>query len=105
VRRSLFTSSSGIRHEWEDAGNGDAVVHSQFDSQPILEHNKVLATANDGYSPTRELRRVASIPLALIYKWKVEEGWDALDPACADKLRQKLNSSEYLYLRTAPGRL
>jgi len=51
------------------------------------------------------MRRAASIPNLLIHKWLVEEGWNAMDPACAKKLKQKLNSTEYLYLRTAPGRL
>jgi hypothetical protein len=101
----LLKSASGVRHFWRDVGGGNYEIVSLYDSEPILEQNKAMATHNDGYSPSRELRRAASIPFALIYKWLNEEGWNALDPANSDKLKQKLNSSEYLYLRTAPGRL
>ena len=101
----LFRSSAGIRHYWRPAGGDDYEVVSLQDAAAILEANKSAATHNDGYSPSRELRRAASIPLIVILKWLNEEGWFALDPACAGKLKEKLNSSDYRYLRTAPGRL
>ena len=103
--RPLFTSSAGIRHFIEDEEHGRFRIVSLGDATPILEHNKTLATANDGYSPSRELRRVASIPLIVMLKWLNEEGWWALDPANEAKLKAKLNSNEYLFLRTAPGRV
>ena len=104
-RIHLLTTEQGIRHEWEDHEDGTYTVHSSQDVEPILDLNKAMANHNDGYSPSRELRRVATIPNILINKWLVEEGWNALDPANGDKLASKLNSSDYLYLRTAPGRL
>jgi len=100
-----FVSDNGIRREWHDHEDGTYSVVERQDAAPILEINKAMATHNDGYTPSREMRRAASIPNLLIHKWLVEEGWNALDPACSKKLKQKLNSSEYLYLRTAPGRL
>jgi len=103
--RALYCSSAGISHCWRPAGGDDYEVVSFQDATPFLEANKIAATHNDGYSPSRELRRAASIPLILILKWLNEEGWFALDPACEDKLKEKLNSSDYRYLRTAPGRL
>jgi hypothetical protein len=79
------------------------------DVAPILEQNKAMATHNDGYSQSRELRRVASIPYVVMHKWLNEEGvWAmdaAKDPDVAKWLAKKLNSSEYAYLRTAPGTL
>ena len=103
--RPLFTSSAGIRHYWRPIGGDDYEVVSLQDAAPILERNKKAATHNDGYTPSREMRRAASIPLILVLKWLNEEGWYAFDPACAGKLKQKLNSSDYAWLRTAPGRL
>ena len=103
--RPLYRSSAGISHYWRPAGGDDYEVVSLQDCDPVLEANKAAVTHNDGYSPSREFRRAASIPLILILKWLNEEGWFALDPACADKLKEKLNSSDYRYLRTAPGRL
>lgn len=100
----LMRSSAGVDHYMiEDEGG------MQFRStQPVdamLDRNRAMATHNDGYTPSRDMRRVASIPFGLIHEWMVNEGWNALDPECADKLMQKLNSSEYAYLRTADGRL
>lgn len=103
-RVPLFTSSFGIHHTWLQEADGWR-VESWQDTDPVIEQNKAMATHNDGYSPSRELRRVAQIPMILVLKWLNEEGWNALDPACVHKLAQKLNSNEYAYLRTAPGRL
>ena len=100
-----FLSDSGVTREWHDHEDGTITVVERQDVETILDRNKAMATHNDGYTPSREMRRCASIPNVLINKWLVEEGWNAFDPACADKLKAKLNSSEYLYLRTAPGRL
>lgn len=100
----FFTSEAGVQHFWKDTEDG-AVITSVADVAPILERNKAMANHNDGWSPTKEMRRVASIPLALIQKWLVEEGWDAFSPECANKLAQKLNDPQYAYLRTAPGQL
>lgn len=93
----------GIRYGWMDDGKGGGTVVSQQDNDAILDRNKAMATHNDGYTPSRDMRRVASIPMLLVHKWLQEEGWWAFDPECADKLKAKLNSAEYLYLRTAPG--
>lgn len=101
----FFKSSAGVSHYWRQNDDGTITWAASQDTDPILEANKAKATHNDGYSPTREMRRVASIPFALIAKWLHEEGWDAMNPEHADKLAQKLNSSEYLYLRTAEGRI
>lgn len=100
----LFRSSAGVDHYMIEDEDG-----TRFRSvQPVdayLERNKAMLTTNDGYSPSRELRRVASIPMGLIAYWKQTEGWDAFDPEHADKLAQKLNSNEFAFLRTAEGRV
>lgn len=103
--RPLLTSSAGIRHYMRTNEDGSHTFAASQDTDPILENNKALANHNDGYGQSRELRRVASIPFVLIQKWLHEEGWDAFDPQYADKLAQKLNSSDFMHLRTAPGRL
>lgn len=93
-----------VSHFWEDTDDG-AVIHSVQDVGAILDRNKAMYTHNDGYSPTRELRRVGFIPNILMEKWKNEEGWDPWDPANAYKIAQKLNDIDYRHLRTAPGHL
>lgn len=89
----------------EDPMSGDLTVIRSADVEPLLEINKALANSGDGYSPSRELRRAASIPMIIIEKWKDEHGVDVFNPDHKEAVRRLLNSSEYLYLRTAPGRL
>lgn len=100
-----FTSALGVRHRIERTLDDELIDHAAQDVEAILDRNRAMAGENDGFSPTRELRRVASIPLALILRWKSEEGWDAFDPAHADRLAAKLNDPEFQFLRTAPGRV
>lgn len=90
----------------EDAWfDGDKLIHrTTQDVEPILDRNKAMQTAGDGYSPTREMRRVASIPVAVAYQW-LQEGVDFRDENCADEIRRRLNSPEWRHLRTAPGRV
>jgi hypothetical protein len=43
--------------------------------------------------------------MAIVEKWQNELGVDVFNPDHKEAVRRLLNSSEYLYLRTAPGRL
>jgi hypothetical protein len=88
-----------------DPMTGDLIVHRGEDVEPLLEANKALYTSGDGYSPSREWRRAASIPMALIEKWLNEMGLNVFNQDHLPKVLELLDSSEYLYLRTAPGRL
>lgn len=103
--KPFFRSAAGIQHYRRVNADGTVTYAASQDTAPILERNKAEATHNDGYSKSRELRRVARLPYSLVYKWQTEEGWNALDPENADRLMRKLNSAEYAYLRTADGRL
>lgn len=94
-----------ITTRFVEDGDGSLIVHREADVEPLLELNKALATSGDGYTPSRDLRRAASIPMAIIEKWRNELGVDVFNPDHIGAVRKLLNSSEYLYLRTAPGRL
>lgn len=108
MKTHLFRSSAGVDH-WMIQDGKDTRFAATQDVAPMLEQNKAAQNHNDGYSASRELRRVASIPYAVGIQWLNEEGWwfmDAdKDPDVARKLAAKLNSSEFMYLRTAPGRV
>lgn len=94
-----------IRTRLEEDSDGSLIVHRLADVEPILELNKALATSGDGYTPSREMRRAASIPFAIVEKWRNELGVDVLNPDHIGAVRRLLNSNEYAFLRTAPGRL
>lgn len=74
-------------------------IETRHDCGPLLEHNKRLATSGDGYSPSRELRRVGSIPFGVYLRW-LAEGFDALDPNNTIELRRRLNDPDWRWLRT-----
>lgn len=100
--------ADGIEKHWRPDGNGGIEVRISQDVSGLLDLNKAMANENDGYSKSREMRRVASIPAILRQKWLIEEGWDCMDthdPDVARKLVLKLNDPDYAYLRTAEGRL
>lgn len=91
---------------WQyDVPTGMTVISRVQDVEPILEANKQMQTADDGYSPSRELRRVASIPCVVAEQWMKERGINILNPDHMPAIRRLLNDPENLFLRTAPGRL
>ena len=85
-------------------------IKQELNVDPHLKANKELYNHNDGYSPSRGLKRVASIPTLAFEIWAKEHSgsnnWFSLPREVQNKiLKEKLNSNEYKYFRTAPGRL
>ena len=93
---------------WVDYDEGEDVtrIGRLQDCEPIIENNKRLQTMNDGYSPSRELRRVASIPLMVFENWLKADGLTWADYCAMDKRSQaqyrakRLMSSDWRHLRT-----
>ena len=88
------------------------VVKEEVNISPHLKHNKELYNLNDGYSNTRELKRVASIPMIALSVWANEfdsnskGNWWGLPKEVQKKiLKTKLNSNEFRYFKTAQGNL
>lgn len=85
-----------------DEQDGKLIVNRSQDVEGVLEENKRLLTADDGWSETKDMRRAASIPLVIVEQW-LREGVDIFDPNCAGEVRRRLNSSDWAHLRTAEG--
>ena len=49
--------------------------------------------------------KAASIPAIIVEKWKKEEGLDLFKEEHWPRIREKLNSEEYRFLRTSPGKI
>lgn len=109
MRSFLFRSSAGIDHYMITETDGSTRFEAVSETDAVVERNKAMRNHNDGYSDSRELRRVASIPYIIGLKWLNEEGWWFMDaghdPDVAVKLAQKLNCNEWQHLRTADGRV
>jgi hypothetical protein len=87
----------------------DSIVSNRVqDVQPILELNKKEALGDSIYGPTNpasDMRKVASIPLVIIEKWKRELGVDVFNKDHMPKVKQLLNDPEYKWLRTHESNL
>ena len=86
------------------------VVNEEVNIDSHLKHNKILLNQDDGYSKSRDLKRVASIPTLALSVWAKEYNgdgnWFALPKEVQSKiLKTKLNSNEFQYFKTAEGKL
>lgn len=80
------------------------ILHSQ-DVSGVLAENKRARDLAQGQR-MGEMQRVASIPAVVVIEW-MKEGINVMAPNREDlkRMKKKLNSPEYAYLRTGGGRL
>ena len=89
-----------------DEGEDKTYIGQVQDCEPIIENNKRLQTINDGYSPSRELRRVASIPPVVFERWLQDDGLNWYAYCRMERHEQaayrarRLLSSDWRHLRT-----
>jgi hypothetical protein len=105
IKEFLLRSSSGIDHFLRHERTGPFIWSPGRTRTTFIDFNKAQANHNDGWNADKTMRRAASIPGIIRQKWILEEGWDCALEENWDKLRQKLNSSDWRYLRTADWRL
>lgn len=92
-------------HEY-DSVNDVTTISTHQDVEPILDANKRLQN-NEDYKKLgmkQEMWHYARIPIVLVEKWLREDGIDVFNPDHSKKVFQKLNSSDYAYLRTTTGK-
>ena len=80
------------------------ISHSQ-DVSGILEQNRLDRIAAENV-PMGDTQKVASIPHVVVIEW-MKEGINVMAPNREDlkRIKKKLNSPEWAYLRTGGGRL
>ena len=102
--RSLINRSAagvlGLQHLHED---GSLTIENVQDVEPILEDN--IAEANDnGFRPfAPNMRKVASIPMIFVQKWR-DEGLDLArlhEPEMWRLFQAKINSPDYRKFKTS----
>lgn len=94
----------GVRESlhFDDAERTFSILR-EHDAQPIIDDNKRWQADGAGWSPTREMRRVASIPPLVHELWKKLYGVDPLKPQHHDLLRRLLNDPDNRFLRVSEG--
>lgn len=91
-----------VRETWKRE-QGKVVIYREQDVQPYLEANK---RRRDSFQRRRNssLREVADIPNIVVEQW-MREGVNIFDPNCDKEVQRRLNSNEYAFLRTSPGKM
>jgi|TARA_Y100000389_G_C17421368_1_gene496923 hypothetical protein len=83
-------------------------THTQYtqDISKILESNKIDRDISSQQGVTPDMQKVASIPNVVVMEW-LSEGINVMNPNEEDikRIKKKLNSPDYAYLRTGGGRL
>lgn len=81
------------------------IAHAQ-DVSPIIQSNRKSFNASERGDKYSDWNRVASIPAVVVMEW-MKEGINVMAPTYEDqkKIKKKLNSPDYAYLRTRKGRL
>ena len=113
MRKILEETDKHITETFLDNDKDGIIQKRSLDIEPIIENNKKLFNQNDGYSSDKGLKRIASIPVVILEIWCKEYhkdqnkgNWFELPRDIQKKiLREKLNSSEFRYFRTAEGNL
>jgi hypothetical protein len=106
MKRLLEVQPDGITEvfHFDEATGRIAIEHIQ-DTAPVIEANKRAANDRDGFSPSRELREVAEIPMVIALKWKHELGVDVFNRDHWPAVKRLLRDPEWRFLRTSPGRI
>lgn len=80
------------------------VLERVQDFEPTIERNKALYNLdNRGYTPSKNLQHVASIPRLAVEIFKQRYGADPLKKGNEELLERLLNDPDLRYFRTAPG--
>jgi len=99
-----FLSDPGIKREWVDNEDGTFTVTEKEDLSALLDRNKQIQNNFDGYTPSRELQYVGTIP-ATVHAQFLAKGIDLYHPAFEKELIRYLNDSDYRGFRTGSGRI
>lgn len=93
---------SDITEQWKRE-QGKIVICRTQDVEPYLDANK--RRRNDFQTSRKSaMRLVADIPNVVIEQW-LRMGVNIFDKNDNKKVQQLLNSNEYAYLRTSPGKI
>ena len=106
MKRLIEVQPDGIV-EWLhfDELTGEMAIQRSQDVTEALEANKARATSDDGFSPSRELREIALIPLGIVELWRTTLGVDIYDRNHWPAVKRLLRDSAWRHLRTSPGRI
>lgn len=102
---NLSDNYSGVTQTFHHLDDGSFALKQTQDVASVLDANKSEHLYTNGYSPSRELKHIARVPIGIAYEWLTKYGVDIMNVDHKPAVRRLLDSSEYLYLRTSAGSL
>lgn len=99
-----FLNDPGIKRQWIDNEDGTITVTERQDLQPLLDRNKLIQNNHDGYTPSREMQFVGTIP-ETVHAQFMAKGINLYHPAFEKELIAYLNDSDFRGFRTGSGHI
>jgi hypothetical protein len=104
MRRILEIQPDGVTEIFHmDELTGEIAIERSQDVEPVIEANKRAQTAGDGFSPSRELRQIAEIPMGVVELWRTVLGVDIFNRDQWPAVKRLLRDRDWQHLRTSPG--
>jgi len=104
MKRLLEIQADGITEIFHmDELTGEITIERVQDVEPVIEANKRAQTAGDGFSPSRDFRQIAEIPLGVVEFWRTMLGVDIFNRDHWPAVKRLLRDSDWRHLTTSPG--
>lgn len=99
-------ADGGVEFFHFDEMTQTAAIQYTADVEPVIDWNKAkLNDGSGGWSPSRDFRHVARIPLWVVVEWINKYGVDPTAKGNEALLKRLLNDPDNRWLRTSEGRL
>jgi hypothetical protein len=87
-----------------DASTHSFRIENVQDVTDIVEQNKVAQTdGNNGWTKTREMKHVGTIPMCILHQWALEAGVPMASKEMGEVIKKKLNDPDFRAFRTGLG--
>jgi hypothetical protein len=104
MKKLLDAQPDGIVEYFHcDEATGEIAIERVQDVTSVIEGNKRAQTAGDGFSPSRDLREIAEIPLGVVELWRQLYGIDVMNRDHWPGVKCLLADPEWRWLRTSSG--
>lgn len=97
-----FLSDANVERRWIDNDDGTYTISETQNLAPLLERNKQIRNSHDGYTPTRDMQFIGTIP-DYIHAEFMAKGINLYHPQFEPELRRYLNDPDYRGFRTGEG--
>jgi len=88
----------------DDPSSSKFHIETVQDIEPVLEMNRVRMTdGSNGWTPSKDMKHVASVPMIVLQIWANEAGVAMNDPAFGEVVKRKLNDADFSKMRTSEG--